>query len=107
MPEELNLVLPPETAFDEAALSRYLARKTGRSDFIIRIIRRSVDARSRNIKVNMTVVVMAPGEEAQEIAPLRVMDVSHSREVLIAGSGPANPACAEESHVGYWNGAGR
>jgi uncharacterized FAD-dependent dehydrogenase len=89
MPEELNLVLPPETAFDEAALSRYLARKTGRSDFIIRIIRRSVDARSRNIKVNMTVVVMAPGEEAQEIAPLRVMDVSHSREVLIAGSGPA------------------
>ena len=89
MSEELNLVLPPETAFDEAALRRYLERKTGRGDLSMRIIRRSVDARSRNIKVNMAVMVMDPGEATVEIAPLHVRDVSHAREVLIAGSGPA------------------
>jgi uncharacterized FAD-dependent dehydrogenase len=89
MPEELNLVLHPETAFDEAALKRYLARKTGRSDITIRILRRSVDARRSDIKVNMTVVVMDPGESKDEIPLLRLRDVSHSREVLIAGSGPA------------------
>jgi len=89
MSGELNLVLPPETAFDEAALKRYLSRRTGRSDFSIRILHRSVDARRHDIKVNMTVVVMAPGEATEEIPPLRLRDVSHAREVLIAGSGPA------------------
>jgi hypothetical protein len=85
MSGELNLVLPPETAFDEAALKRYLSRRTGRSDFSILILRRSVDARRHDIKVNMTVVVMAPGEATEEIPPLHLRDVSHAREVLIAG----------------------
>jgi uncharacterized FAD-dependent dehydrogenase len=89
MAEELNLVLPPQIAFDEAALKGYLSRKTGRHDDTIRIIRRSVDARRPEIKVNLTLRLTGPDEPADEIPPLRLRDVSHSREVLIAGSGPA------------------
>jgi len=89
MAEELNLVLPPQVAFDEEALKRYLEKKSGRTDFSVRIIRRSVDARKPEIKVNISVVLTDPGEAAEVIVPFRSTDVSHAREVLIAGSGPA------------------
>lgn len=89
MAEELNLVLPPQTAFDEDALRHYLARKTGRDDFTMRIIRRSVDARRPEIKINLTVQLTGPGEPGEEIPLLKIRDVSRAREVLIAGSGPA------------------
>lgn len=89
MAEELNLVLPPQTAFDEDALKSYLVRKSGRHDFTMRIIRRSVDARKPDIKINLTVQLIAPDELHEEIPPVRIMDVSRAREVLVAGSGPA------------------
>jgi hypothetical protein len=86
---ELNLVLPPEVAFDEASLRSYLERKSGRNDFSFRILRRSVDARKPDIKVNITVQLIFQGETAEEIQPLRLRNVLNAREVLIAGSGPA------------------
>lgn len=89
MPVELNLVLPPETAFDEQSLRYYLERKTGRKDFSLQIIKRSVDARQAVIKVNLTVRLTDTGESTPEPEPYRIRDVSRSREVLIAGSGPA------------------
>ena len=89
MAEELSLVLPPETAYDEAALRTYLIRKTGRKEFGIRIIRRSVDARRLPIKVNVNVQLTDPGEETGEITPIKLQDVTRAREVLIAGCGPA------------------
>ena len=89
MPQEYSLVLPPQIAFDEAALKNYLAKKCGRSDFSYRVTRRSVDARKPDIKVSLTVQVLAPDEPVPEIEPLRIKDVSRSPEVLIAGSGPA------------------
>lgn len=82
-------MLPPQTAFDEAALKRCLAGKIGHGDFSYRVIRRSVDARKPDIKVSLTVQVMAPDEQLPEMEPLRTRDVSRSPEVLIAGSGPA------------------
>lgn len=89
MPEEINLVLPPQTAFDEAALRKFLEKKSGRNDFSVRIIRRSVDARKPDIKINLTVQLITHGETADELSPFRIADVSRAREVLIAGSGPA------------------
>jgi uncharacterized FAD-dependent dehydrogenase len=89
MPVELNLVLPPQIAFDETSLRKYLEKKSGRDDFSLRIIRRSIDARKPDIKVNMTVQMILPGETAEKTNPLRIKDVSRAREVLIAGSGPA------------------
>ena len=89
MAEELNLVLPPQTAFDEEALRRHLVKKTGREDFTLQIIRRSVDARKPDIKINLTVLLIGHGEVPALPEPFRISDVSRSREVLIAGSGPA------------------
>lgn len=89
MAEELNLVLPPQTAFDEEALKQYIIRKTGRHDFTMKIIRRSVDARKPEIKINLTVQLVAPDEPREEIPPLKLRDVSRARVVLVAGSGPA------------------
>lgn len=89
MADELSLLLPPETAFDEAALKAYLVRKTGRKDFGVSIIRRSVDARRPDIRVNVTVRIYGHEETPEVIAPFRIRDVSNGREVIIAGSGPA------------------
>lgn len=89
MPEELNMVLSPQVAFDETELRRILERKSGRKDFTVRILRRSVDARQPEIRVNLTVQLVYPGEETEVTEPFRITDVSHSREVLVAGCGPA------------------
>lgn len=89
MPTELNLVLPPQVASDDEALRRYLEKKSGMKDFSVRIIRRSVDARKPDIKVNLTVRLVSPGEAVEPIEPFKPADVTSSREVLIAGSGPA------------------
>ena len=89
MAEELNLLLPPQIAFNEDELRGYLAKRTGRHDFVMRIIRRSVDARKRDIKISLTVSVIAADEPLALIPPLELNDVSGAREVLIAGSGPA------------------
>ncbi|MCK7534493.1 MAG: hypothetical protein MZV63_27490 [Marinilabiliales bacterium] len=53
--------MPPQTAFDEAALRAYLVRKIGRNDFTMRIVRRSVDARRPEIKINITVQLIGAG----------------------------------------------
>jgi uncharacterized FAD-dependent dehydrogenase len=89
MPPDLNLVLPPETAYDEAALRSFIAKKTGRSNFNMHIIRRSVDARRHDIKINLTVRITDQDEPQEEIPPFRIRNVSRAREVFIAGSGPA------------------
>jgi hypothetical protein len=89
MAEELSLLLPPETAFDQDALKSYLVRKTGRKDFILSIVRRSVDARRPDIRVSVTVRICDLAEPPEVIAPLRIRDVSKGREVIVAGSGPA------------------
>lgn len=89
MAVELDLVLPPQVACDDEALRRYLEKRTGKKDFSVRIIRRSVDARKPDIKVNMTVQLVTPDEPIAGIDPFRTADVTHGREVLIAGSGPA------------------
>ena len=89
MAEEVSLVLPPETAFDEAALKIYLISKTGRKDFGIRIIRRSVDARKPDIKVSVILQLTDPEEPPEEITPIALKNVSGAREVIVAGCGPA------------------
>ncbi len=56
----------------------------------IRIIKRSVDARQKNIRVNLTVEVISTGESAVPLVnPFVPADVSNRREVIIVGAGPA------------------
>jgi uncharacterized FAD-dependent dehydrogenase len=93
MPVRVNLNLDPETAADESSVRKLCARtaKLIPSDISeIRIIRRSVDARQKNIKVNLTVDVFS-GEEnsGASFRSFESRDVTNEREVIIAGAGPA------------------
>ena len=100
MAEELSLVLPPETAYDDAALRTYLISKTGKKEFGIRIVRRSVDARRLPIKVNVTVQLTDPGKPPVRSLRLKLKDVSRAREVLIAGMRSCRPFRSAEADRG-------
>lgn len=58
----------------------------------LRIVRRSIDARQRQVMLNLTVRI-ASGDDARVSAPTRVIDYKHttadSPRILIVGAGPA------------------
>lgn len=94
MPREIRLSLMPEEALDDACIRKCIADATGTNPTDIhgfRRIKQSIDARSRNPVVNITLEVyineiFAP----RKPYPFEWADVHHSRfRVLIIGSGPA------------------
>ncbi len=93
MPEQVSLTLSPEEAYSEDLIRKSAAVKSRMHDSDIsgiRILRKSVDARQREIKINLTVEIFTGDESAAySIAPFSARDVSMSREVIIAGAGPA------------------
>ncbi len=93
MPKIVNLTLDPETSADESAIIRLAASGAGLKASgvsFLRIIRRSVDARRKDIKVNLEVEVFTGDEEVkQQIFPYRSQNIERSQEVIIIGAGPA------------------
>jgi len=93
MPLIINLNLDPETAADELSFRRICASsaKLNTSEISeIRILKRSVDARQKRIKVNLTVEVYSASEKCEvKLKPFEPYDVSRQKEVLIIGAGPA------------------
>lgn len=93
MPKIINLNLNPEVAADERAVIKCAAKQAGilPSDISsLRILRRSIDARKKNIIVNLQAEVFLTDEESSPlISPFKPCDVKNSREVLIIGAGPA------------------
>lgn len=93
MKKTLELTLPPDIAYDEQHLHQYLLSHLLIKDahhFHVRLLKRSIDARSRNIKVNLQVEVYV--DELSE--PLlqynyTYQDVSKAKQVIIVGAGPA------------------
>ena len=91
--KSLELRLSPELAFNEADFEAYLAKKAKLQDgdhFQYRIERRNIDARSRNIKVNI-LVHYAINEDlpARDLTHFEFQDVHQAPEVHIVGFGPA------------------
>jgi uncharacterized FAD-dependent dehydrogenase len=93
MHQSLQLTLPPETALDEAAFQQYVIRQLhliNSESLTIRKIKQSIDARSRQVKVNVLVDVYA-----DEIPPpiisyqKKYPDVSQKPTAVIVGCGPA------------------
>ncbi|MCG8305851.1 MAG: NAD(P)/FAD-dependent oxidoreductase [Cytophagales bacterium] len=93
MQKEYQLHLLPEEATNPAALKSIVARKTGvREDEIshIEILKRSIDARKRPVKINLKVAVFINEDfERVEIAVPAFGEVSGADEVIIIGAGPA------------------
>ena len=93
MKQELNLVLSPEDAANEAVIKQISAQQIGikQSEITsIKILKHSIDARSRNIKINLKVELFI-----NEIAPspnnykINYPNVSAKKPVIIVGAGPA------------------
>ncbi len=93
MPEQVHLSLNPEEAADEKII-RKIAGSLLKIDpagiAAVRIIKRSVDARQKNIIVNLFVEVFSESESAiPELVPFEPKNVSKQEEVIIVGAGPA------------------
>ena len=94
MPKELLLQVTPETAANEALLREHLAgllRTSPQEIAHITLLKRSIDARQKAIKINLKVNVFFQGEPIIE-QPIQLPDypnVSNAQEVIVIGAGPA------------------
>ncbi|MEO6883393.1 MAG: FAD-dependent protein [Bacteroidia bacterium] len=93
MIQEINIVLSPREADDESILKKKISEDTGFDLEQIsgyKILKRSIDARSRNIKIQLKLeaYIQEPLPE-KKIFKTDYPDVSGKESVLIAGAGPA------------------
>lgn len=93
MKKELQLAIAPHIAFNEALLKEEIASQLSlkSSDtFFIKPLRRSIDARSRNIKVNLKLTVWINEPLEPEDFHINYRNVSDARhQITIIGAGPA------------------
>lgn len=94
MPKELLLQVSPEIAANELLLQQYLSQqiKVGVSDIQqVVVLKRSIDARQKAIKINLKVVIYLQGESFQEssITLPDYPNVANKKEVIVIGAGPA------------------
>ena len=94
MPQELLLQVSPEIATNELLLKEYLAKQikvSPREIQHVSILKRSIDARQKAIKINLKVVIYCNGEPFQEhkIQLPEYPNVSNAQEVIVVGAGPA------------------
>lgn len=92
MKKELNISLSPKQASDEQFYKPVLAEKLHVSEDQIKLIqlkRRSIDARQRNIRMNLAFDVYI--DELPEIRKIEFHyeDVSRKEPVIVVGAGPA------------------
>jgi hypothetical protein len=93
MVKQVQLNLNPAEASDDILIRKNAGHQAGVPVLDIkdlRIIRRSVDARSQNIRVSLVIEIFT-GEDSivSEIAPFSPRNVSNRKEVIIVGAGPA------------------
>ena len=92
MKKELNLSLTPEQASDELYYRQVAAEKLGlQAGEITAVVvrRRSIDARQRQIRINLGIVVYAGEHPAEENRKYDYGNVEHKVPVGIVGAGPA------------------
>lgn len=91
MTRKIQLTLSPADAADEAVVMRRASAASGIDGIKkIRIIKKSIDARRRDIKVNISIeVVTDDKDDHYNIRPFAAENVSGSAEVIIVGAGPA------------------
>ena len=94
MSKELLLQVAPEIAVNENLLKQHIAKLERISSAEIQhitILKRSIDARQKAIKINLKVVLFYQNELIVEktIELPDYKDVSKSQEVIVVGAGPA------------------
>jgi len=94
MPQELLIQVAPEVAANTRLLKEHVAKMIRTSPADIRhlsIVKRSIDARQKSIKINLKLTVYFKGEAIAErsIELPNYPDVSQQQEVIVIGAGPA------------------
>lgn len=92
MPFDLSLVLTPKQASDPNHYLPLIARQLSIKQSQIalaRVVRRSIDARSRNIKINLGVQVYVDQEQTPPPVHFDYPYVGGATPVIVVGSGPA------------------
>jgi uncharacterized FAD-dependent dehydrogenase len=92
MMKQVQLNLAPAAAADEAIVRRTAAKSAGIGEKDVsftRVVKRSVDARKKDIRINLTVEVFSGNEPSPAINPYKPVNVSNRKEVIIVGAGPA------------------
>ncbi len=97
---EIALSLNPYDAADEATLKRLASRRAGMSESSLagyRIRHKSVDARRRDIRVNLSLEIWTDDFQPESLVPdFQWPNVTYGKEVIIVGSGPAGLFAALE-----------
>lgn len=93
MLKQINIRVAPNIAADERLLTRYAAGETGidaRTIKGLRIRRRSIDARQRQIYVNLSIDLYVNEMPPRlDFEPVQYGDVSHAPRVIVVGAGPS------------------
>ncbi|MBQ8968530.1 MAG: FAD-binding protein [Bacteroidaceae bacterium] len=92
MTKDLQLRITPRDAYNEQSIRRYVAREQGwdeRTITCVRTLKRSIDARQRDIYVNLSVRVFINEQPpVEEFTPVEYHDVSDRPQVIVVGAGP-------------------
>ncbi len=92
MPEKITIQLSPKQAADTELYTKLAARKLNvkrENVALARVVKRSIDARQRSPKVNLTIEIYTDSEGEPEPIHFDYGDVSSATEVIVVGSGPA------------------
>ena len=93
MIKQIQINLTPSAASDDSTIRKIASSLSGidsKDITALRILKRSVDARKKNVRVNLTLEVFTGEDTAiRSIEPFNVKDVSQKPEVIIVGAGPA------------------
>ncbi|WP_415060728.1 NAD(P)/FAD-dependent oxidoreductase [Flavobacterium sp.] len=94
MPKELLIQVSPEVAANDFLLKDHVAKmiRTSVSEVQhISILKRSIDARQKAIKINLKLMIFFQGESftEQKIELPNYPNVSNQKEVIVIGAGPA------------------
>ena len=92
MPQNITLVLTPRQAADAKYYTSLAARRLGMPEqdiALVRVGKRSIDARQRQPKVNLSLEVYADREPRPAPVHFDYPSVAGRTEVVIVGSGPA------------------
>ncbi|WP_258103103.1 NAD(P)/FAD-dependent oxidoreductase [Marinoscillum sp. MHG1-6] len=102
---QYEMKVSPEVGFDEEQLVSFLKAKKWLSDGQYhRIVRRSVDARQKNVKVNLLVEILSAPAEVEFVEYFeRDYDVRNADPVIIVGAGPAGLFAALKAIEGGLN----
>ena len=93
MKKEIKLTLRPEQGFDDNQILASVLRKLKKNnpeEVAVRIIKRSIDARSKNVKINLLIEAHVGETPSLLIEYVRdYPNVTQAKVVVVVGSGPA------------------